>query len=300
MQICSRDLRSLSESLNSVRNNLAYKSSESEQVKNALGRISQTTLDEAAKASSLREALEIIADEYKQSESKVVEMAGTATSDAKNRRKNLDDYNKKSSVIHYTAFKSNEIIFLLLKYWNDPEKLREALQDHYMSYTAQGFLKRKEYSEATWNKASLEERKAMLTGLLGELNALMGLNVTTYDFSNLGGSTRGLYDTSTNTVTINLDYIDPANGISDSYMVMRTMIHEMRHAYQYAAVNNPDQFNVSAETRQQWADNFNDYKDADTYGYTEYVQQPIEYDAKRFAGQYNDIKGYDPTYKGTW
>ena len=78
------------------------------------------------------------------------------------------------------------------------------------------------------------------------------------------------------------------------------MIHEMRHAYQHAVVDNPDQYKVSAETRQEWADNFNDYKNAKKYGYKTYVEQPIEYDAKRFAGQYNDIKGYTPTYGGTW
>ena len=83
-------------------------------------------------------------------------------------------------------------------------------------------------------------------------------------------------------------------------MVMRTMIHEMRHAYQHAVVNNPDKFNVSEETRKQWAANFNDYKSAKTDGYDAYVEQPIEYDAKRFAGQYQDIKGHTPTYAGTW
>ena len=81
---------------------------------------------------------------------------------------------------------------------------------------------------------------------------------------------------------------------------MQTLIHEMRHAYQYSAMDHPESFKVSKETLTQWKNNFNNYRDADTFGYNSYVTQPIEYDAKNFARQYSDVDGYKADYGGSW
>lgn len=299
LQNCRSSLRNLSADIRAIQGDLVLQGMAAFYPRKVLGSLSEDVLDEAAKAESLREALLHIVKAYQKTEEKIT----CHTRNAEQGAEYITDSprsDRQAYINSYVVGNTWEILTLLIKYWNNPEKRAEAIQDHYMSYTAQNLLNKQEYSEQTWNSASLEERKTMLINLLDELNLIMGLQVTDYKFDNLGASTRGQYSSSTNSVTINLDYVDPANGRSDSYMVMRTMIHEMRHAYQHAAVNNPDKFNVSEETRKQWAANFNDYKSAKTDGYDAYVEQPIEYDAKRFAGQYQDIKGHTPTYAGTW
>ena len=56
------------------------------------------------------------------------------------------------------------------------------------------------------------------------------------------------------------------------------------------------------ETIRQWKNNFSNYKstsDGHTT-YSEYVSQPVEYDAKNFAKQFTDLSGAKPTYTGSW
>ena len=292
---CSNRLQRCSYDIRQVQYHLGLESSAVPTLKRAIRQVSDSVLEDAVKMDSLKEALESIANIYRNTENKLV-----------NQETDTADYglgaSSDSQRIGFVAANYWDLLLQFIKYRDNKDKLAEALNDRYMSYTAQNMLNRPEYSEKTWKKATLEERKAMLQGLLNELNTLMGLNVTQYDFKPIEGSTRGYYDPDTNSVTVNLNLIDPANNNASSYMAMRTMIHEMRHAYQYAAIEHPEQYYVSEETRRQWAENFKkgNYKNATQYGYKAYVEQPVEYDAKRFAGQYQDILGYTPTYKGTW
>lgn len=53
-------------------------------------------------------------------------------------------------------------------------------------------------------------------------------------------------------------------------------------------------------TLDAWQHSFDTYKNSDDAGYDNYVSQSVEYDAKSFADQNNDIKGIDPDYGGTW
>jgi hypothetical protein len=100
-------------------------------------------------------------------------------------------------------------------------------------------------------------------------------------------------------IRINEDYLSRPDG----YQIMQTMIHEMRHAYQHAAVRDPDSYTVSAETIKAWEENLKpgNYKSTSNgYSYTEYVSQPVEWDAKNMAKQYSDVSGADPEYRGSW
>jgi len=183
----------------------------------------------------------------------------------------------------------------------DADRTQEKLMDHYMSDACQNLLNEDRYSEKRWNNASPDERKAMLNSFILEINEIMGTDVDkTVNYADLDSSTRGYYDPDANSVTINTDYL--ATSMADSYMIMRTMIHEMRHCYQHQAVENPEKFMVSKETLKKWEENFKPgkYKNAQKDGYEAYVTQPIEWDAKNFAKQKNDVKGYTPEYAGSW
>lgn len=160
--------------------------------------------------------------------------------------------------------------------------------NEYLKQECLGLLSEERYSESTWAKASVEERKEMLRQFLTELNSIFGINIENVNFEKLdSSSTRGFYSNSSKAITINTSYIDPSQ--SNSYMIMRTMIHEMRHAYQYAAIENPMDFVVTQATLDAWQHSFDTYKNSDDAGYDNYVSQSVEYDAKSFADQSNDI-----------
>lgn len=187
----------------------------------------------------------------------------------------------------------------------DEERIQEKLMDEYMQSVVLDMLDSPQYSEETWNNAEVEERKEMLADFIVELNHIMGTNVVTdiiyEDMKNADGSNssrRGYYSHPASTITINENYLETTD--LNSYMLMRTLIHEMRHAYQHAAIENPEDFLVSEETRKQWEYNFEHYKSSGKDGYEAYVSQAIEYDAKSFAGQSGDLNGYTPEYAGSW
>ena len=53
----------------------------------------------------------------------------------------------------------------------------------------------------------------------------------------------------------------------------------------YQAIEDPDSFKVSEETRKAWEQSFKDYKLASESSYKEYRNQTVEKDARAFAGQ---------------
>lgn len=109
----------------------------------------------------------------------------------------------------------------------------------------------------------------------------------------------GLYGSYTgdNKIQIALDKLNGEYG----YDLIKTVIHELRHAYQHAAINNPNLYIVSQETIAAWQENLLpgnviSGKD-DFYGY---ITQPIEWDTHNFAMQTDSLKDKIPVYEGSW
>jgi len=163
---------------------------------------------------------------------------------------------------------------------------------------AHDLLRTEQYSRSTWQNASIEKKEAMLSSLVGELNGILGTCVPeNIEYFYEESSSRGAYVPSENKVHINKYFLEKTS----SYQITQTLIHEMRHAYQYYAIKNPDKVKISQDTIDAWTENIKNYKSPE-YGYTyeEYIAQPIEWDAKNFAKQLTDIMGINPTYSGSW
>jgi hypothetical protein len=109
----------------------------------------------------------------------------------------------------------------------------------------------------------------------------------------------GSYSPGTNTVTI------PPSKITadDGYVRLKTVMHELRHAYQYETVNDPNAHSVGSATREAWTNNF---PGTGTYvggNDAPYYQQPIEWDAFNFATQYDRVERFiegNNNYQGSW
>lgn len=174
-------------------------------------------------------------------------------------------------------------------------RAQEAAQDALMQEQIDKLLKRDRFSEKTWKAANTEERKAILNEYIQEVAGVMGLSMGSIKFfyaeSQNGYYTLGQYSHSKRTVSINEWVIETRR---DSYSLMKTVVHEMRHAYQHSACDNPDQFIVSEETIQKWQNSFDNYKSQSGFmstgmneseAFRAYRNQAVEADARNFAKQ---------------
>lgn len=178
------------------------------------------------------------------------------------------------------------------------EKVREILQ-------------KEEYSEEKWDKMSVEERKQLMEKLFKEVSEILGVEGISLVFTtpetdpDMSVSTNGYNSDSKKCIAINEDKLDD----DGSYDRLRTIVHELRHAYQHDVVNNPDKYKgkVSQKTIDVWTENFKpeNYKKSGD----DYLAQPVEYDASSFAEQHERHMKTDengnpytikPEYDGGW
>ncbi len=289
----SAEIKAVAEALKTIRSGMTFQFSGTSILLQNMIRLEAGVMDQAVRCENIGKALQYIAEQYRVADRAVANITDPVTA--------------VKELIYTAAIDLLRILGLDDNYYRqkmgyeelDLERQQERLMDHYLSEKCQSLLQEDRYSQETWNNASPEERRSMLEQFILEINGIMGTDVDeTILFQDLGKSTRGQYDPETNSVTINTRYL--SSNDADSYMIMRTMIHEMRHCYQHTAVEHPERFMVSQETRQRWAENFVNYKNANRDGYDAYVTQPIEWDAKIFAGQSGDTAGHTPVYSGSW
>lgn len=261
--------------------------------------VNDALLEEAAKMHSLEEALRYIVSTYSNSEKHNSNLTTSSLSGqslmAKEDKSNKNIFQRFldwiKSIFNWKEKGKEESIFIT--------RQQEKTHDLYMQNEIFALLDSPAYNKTVWNQSTIEQRKDILTKYLAELALIYGVTVSpNINFFSGNQSTRGTYSHSRKMVSINENYLTR----SDSYQIMQTVIHEMRHAYQHAAVEEPDSYEVSAETIKQWKDNFANYKSTDDgkTTYSQYVSQPVEYDAKNFAKQYTDLSGAKPEYKGSW
>ena len=256
--------------------------------------VNERIIEEAARAESLSSALDQIISAYSACESEIIG-EGNQAFGSQNEKKpknktwldKLIDYIKK-------------ILGIKDKPELSEERRLEREHDLFMQDQIFSMMKSGRFSEEAWNKASLTERKAILNEFMAQIALIMGISVNggVHFFNESpknGLITNGYYSPDDNTISINTYVVDGNN----SYKIMQTMIHEMRHAYQHAAVNNPDRFQVSTETIEQWKNNFDHYINGSD-DFAGYQAQPIEYDANSFAKNYGSTDGVNPTYRGSW
>ena len=261
--------------------------------------VNDALLEEAAKMHSLEKALRYIVSTYSNSEKHNSNFKGSASSDKPVVAKE-DKFNKNIFQRFLDWIKS------IFNWKEEPKEepisiTRQQEKTHNLNMQNEIFalLDSPPYNKTVWNQSTIEQRKDILTKYLAELALIYGVTVSSnINFYSGNLSMRGSYSHSRRLVSINEQYLTR----SDSYQIMQTMIHEMRHAYQHAAVDDPSSYEVSAETISQWKNNFAYYKSTDDgkTTYSQYVSQPVEYDAKNFAKQYTDLASAKPEYKGSW
>mgnify|MGYP006900778693 CR=1 FL=1 len=92
-------------------------------------------------------------------------------------------------------------------------------------------------------------------------------------------------------IRVNYDHLMGDQTVMEN---VDTIVHEGRHAYQDYAIERPEIIS-DQNIVQEWKDNMQDYKNAETYGLEMYLNQPVEADAWSYAnaiqiGLYGDME----------
>lgn len=261
------------------------------QVSQSIRRIIEEVGEEAAKMDSLGDALQVIANRYRETETAIVS-AGNANTEtlasAKNPSQSTDSKSGKDKRNLWQKFWD----WVFQKKPTDRDTTTEEQEkaaDKAMKKKMQKLLQQEKYSEAHWDRASVEERKQILQDYMDEVIKIYGLRdvkskirwESKQPFEN-GGVTMGYYRDSFHTVTLNEEVLRDNTGV-DSYLLLGTVAHELRHAYQHEAVSHPTDYMVSQETLDTWKHNldpkFYISYEKDPSGY---YNQPVEKDARDF------------------
>ena len=91
------------------------------------------------------------------------------------------------------------------------------------------------------------------------------------------------------TLELNSRFVE-STELRDFGTMINLITHEVRHAFQYVAMENPQRYGISQETADLWWNNWNNYISwiDDPRGYR---SQPVEADARRFAQDVMDQSG---------
>lgn len=258
----------------------------------------RTVMDLAVQMDTLAEALGCIIDYYTGSERNVMANAGVTGGEGfYDRNETATDRRLREAM---EALHALLVALGLVSEDTEPgvTQLQEQVHDNWIRDRI-GVLRRQErFSEETWAGASVEERRNILNEYLREMSALMGVPIGAVHFDYIEGQTvdgttyytMGYYDPNRHQVAINEWVLEQPD--LDSYDLMNTIAHEMRHAYQHAACENPDAFIVSEETIAQWQESFDNYRSTEDFvedfGMTQaeafqaYQDQAVEADARSF------------------
>lgn len=276
----ARQLNGYQRSLEGIKLSRTMSRMGGERVEKTLRRLLEEVGNEAVKMNSLGGALQAVVNQYRKTENTIVGMQTaekTAVTDNSASGENKNWWDKFWAWI--TGKDKEEEV--------SPQE-QEKAADEAMRKQLKDVLKDKKYSKRNWKKASVEERKQILQDYMDEVIRIYGLqDVKTsirWDSNatyNKNSITWGYYSPGTHIVTLNERALSDSVSTWNSYDLLGTVAHELRHAYQHEAVEHPENFTVSPETREKWANNFENYISSSD-DYEKYRAQPIEVDARSF------------------
>ena len=188
--------------------------------------------------------------------------------------------------------------------YNDGYSLQEERDNTFALQDQCHNLLKGDFSKAKWDACTTSAQKQnFLTRLFNGVQGIMGTSISRIEFVNDGVDPyfpmRGRYTSRggqpDNVLRINADYFNESN----SYELAYTIIHEVRHAFQQEAVLGLNSHVVCQDTIDHWAKNLPSYAQGhQPPGYyqgdiNKYNVQALEWDAKNFAKQYDDLTYID-------
>ncbi|MBE5912023.1 hypothetical protein [Pseudobutyrivibrio sp.] len=286
--ICLR-LKENARQIDSIAATMESSADDNADLYSALTSISGKVYDEALKCETLQQAIERVIGIYLSCEEGILsKFRDIAGGDA------IEAYSKIDTGIDKRSTIEKIIDFILFKKVNKDyvatSSAKEAASDKKMMEQIKRINKKSAYSEEKWVAADYAQRKEMLVSYMNEVAGVLGLNIySSITFFNEkedgeGRISVGRYDERLKRIKINEYYLKnyPAEYTFGLYT---TVVHELRHAYQHAAISNPTKYCVSQETINKWKHSFDIYEEEMEKGYENYRNLEVEKDARMFAGQ---------------
>lgn len=254
-------------------------------VNQRLKTITDSIIRQAAKTTSMADALQLIAEKYKETEKVLLN----------EQINSMEQAHANADASETGKDKRN----LFQRFWDwltgkQPDEYdtttaeQEKAADQAMRKELYKVLQDEKYSPENWDQASVDERKKILQDYMNEVIKIYGLkdvkpeilwdSNATYTNQSI---TWGYYTDSTHGVTLNERALTDSCSTWDSYELLETIGHELRHAYQHEAISRPADFMVTKDTISKWNDNFNNYINSST-DYQGYRNQIVEQDARSF------------------
>ena len=136
-----------------------------------------------------------------------------------------------------------------------------------------------------WKDSTFDQKVSSLQELENSIAEIAHRPPCQINVENLGEGNYGYFDPNTKDITVNSMYID-SNGFNDYKETLDTIVHEGRHAYQdynmterevHPRVSEVDNWRLNNDSQLG-------YLDAQHWGFELYQYQPMEADARAFAG----------------
>lgn len=143
-----------------------------------------------------------------------------------------------------------------------------------------------EFLGSNWPAGEMREiTKQMYTSFISKVSKAMGITIYgNFSFSNPSGYAGWFSPEYPSTIFVN-NLLVAGYSDYDSYeMNLRIIVHEMRHAYQNAAIQNPGKYLVEQTTLDQWSYEMENYVDI-TDSFQGYTEQFCEKDARFFTSE---------------
>lgn len=280
----SGNLCILAEEIRICRDSLHISSGSAGSIKETIESVRKQILYEASLVECFQHAAEYVISRYASCENQILEKLESAEKEAE---RVLDRGTDKRGI-------SEQLIDRFLgenktaAYTATTEEQRMTA-DRELQLKIAHIMNTEHFSKEVWKLASVEERKNILQDYMQDISQVLGIHVkkdiSFFEKEPVNGIlTNGYYNLGQNRIYIN-EYVINTYPPGDSYYLMTTILHELRHAYQNQAMENPTDFQVDQETLDQWEENVRNYQESQTEGFREYQKQPVEADARVFAGQ---------------
>ncbi len=277
----ARQLNGYQQNLTGIKLNQSMNRVGGDRIQQSIRRVLEEVGSEAVKMNSLGSALQAVASQYRKAENAIVGMQIAEKSPGTDTTPGTDKRNWWIKFWDWVADKKPDE--------HDTTTLeQEKAADNAIRSQLWAVLQKEKYSKETWDNASIEERKQILQDYMDEVSKVYGLKdvrskiswsrTATYTDNSI---TWGSYNDFSRTVTLNERALSDNVGNWDSYKLLGTVAHELRHAYQHEAIRHPTDFMVSQETINVWKDNFKHYIRSDN-NYEAYRAQAVEVDARSF------------------
>ena len=134
------------------------------------------------------------------------------------------------------------------------------------------------FNPENWKKMSRNKRKEVLIALAKSISTAFRIEIKGIIFFEGHTSLRGYYNHD-GYLYMNDDVLTVDSNMEDA---LDTIFHEGRHAFQHAAINNPNFYSISRQQALLWEHNIHNYISYERNPYR-YYNQPIEMDAREFA-----------------